>query len=350
MDEKPLPVRFGTRLIGRPEPVCVIAEIGINHEGDLGRCREMIAAASAAGADAVKLQTIDPDREYAPDTESHSLFSRALLTHDEIAEAFSFARAQGLEVLSTSGDSDTLAFVDSLEPAAHKISSGLADHVSLIRAAAATGRPLLISTGMSSLDDVDRAVATARAAGAEEIVLLQCTSLYPTEPSIANLGVIRSLEARHRVPVGYSDHTLGTRVAALAVAAGAAVVEKHFTFDTSRSGFDHPISVDADGLAKLIQEVRSVEEIVGDGVKRLEGAEGQSRDRFRRCVVAATDLAEGATVGPGDVVVMRVAHKPEGHIPAHSVDSVMGKTLVRPVKRLEPITEGDVRGNLEASG
>jgi N,N'-diacetyllegionaminate synthase len=343
MSEQPTPVRFGSRLIGRPAPVCVIAEIGINHEGDVGRCREMIAAASEAGADAVKLQTIDHEREYAPDTESHALFGKARLTRAEIEDVFAVARSLKIEVLSTSGDPEMLAFVDSLDPAAHKISSGLADHVTLIRAAAATGRTLLISTGMSSMTDVDRAVSSAREAGAEEIVLLQCTSIYPTAPSLANLGVIRTLQERFEVPVGYSDHTLGTEVAALSVAAGAAVIEKHFTFDTSRPGFDHPISVDVEGLAQLVREIREVEAIVGDGIKQVEGAEADSRRRFRRCVVAATDLSQGTVLSPDDVVVMRVSEKPDGHLPAHAIDAVVGKTLTRSVTRLEPISEHDLR-------
>ena len=335
-------IGFGTRQIGSATPVCVIAEIGANHEGDVGRCRELIDAAADAGADAVKLQTPDPEREYAPDTASYETFRRAQLGRDDIADVFDFAKSRGVEIFSTTGDTEMLRFIDSLGPAAHKVSSGLADHVTMIRAAAQTGRPLLISTGMSSLSDVERTVSTARDAGAAEIALLQCTSLYPTEQVDANLAVIRTLQDAFDVPVGFSDHTLGTTVATLAVAAGATIIEKHMTFDTSREGFDHRTSLDPGGFRTLVDEVRRVEAILGDGNKVVLDEERDALLRLRRCVVAATDLEPGRTLSPEDLLVMRVTDKPADHIPAEDIEGLYGRAISRAVRRFQPVTRADV--------
>src|SRR5262249_51834119 len=159
--------------------VVVIAEIGINHEGSVEACGKMITAAAGAGADAIKLQTVDPDESYAPGTASYALFSRAWLSPEATARMFGLARDLGMEPFTTSGDPATLDWVDRLRPAAHKISSGLLTHLPLIRRAAATGRSVIMSTGMSTLEDVDDAVAAAQGA---PIALMQCTSLYPAPP------------------------------------------------------------------------------------------------------------------------------------------------------------------------
>ena len=269
MSESIATIPFGSRLIGPGEPVVVIAEIGINHEGDIETCARMIEAAAGADADAVKLQTIDADANYVGGTESHGVFNAASLTREETARMLTLARANGLEAFTTAGDTATLEWVTQLNPAAHKISSGLLTHLPLIRVAARTGRTLLMSTGMAEPADIDAAAAAAREAGAQAIGLFQCTSLYPAPPEAINLASIQWLAARYGVPVGFSDHSVGCEAAALSVTAGARMIEKHFTLDPSTPGYDHHISLDPQGFAAMVQRVRAAEAMLGVPEKRL---------------------------------------------------------------------------------
>ena len=194
-------VPFGSRVIGPGAPVAVIAEIGINHEGDAGTCARMIEAAAAAGADAIKLQTIDADENYVRGTESYELFHKSGLGREGTAEMFEFARRNGVEPFTTAGDPATLEWVDRLAPAAHKFSSGLLTNGPLIRRAAETGRTLLMSTGMAEVADVDAAVAAAVGDGRRPVGLFQCTSLYPAPPETLNLATCAKTGSKDSVQV-----------------------------------------------------------------------------------------------------------------------------------------------------
>jgi sialic acid synthase SpsE len=214
-------IPFGNRKIGDGEPVLVIAEIGINHEGSAETCARMIEAAAAAGADSIKLQTIDADANYVRGTESHRLFSSCGLSREETANMFRLTRDLGMEPFTTVGDLKSLEWIERLDPAGHKISSGLLTTHPIVARAAQTGRTLIISTGLAEIADVEEAVAVARKSGPSPIALLQCTSLYPAPFDSLNLAAIRELAARFSVVAGFSDHSLGVEAAPLAVAAGA---------------------------------------------------------------------------------------------------------------------------------
>ncbi len=298
-------IRFGRRRIGVGQPVAVIAEIGINHEGDASVCAAMIEAAARAGADAIKLQTMDPDQNYMRGSESYLLFSRAVLSREDTAAMFDFARFLGMEAFTTAGDAPTIDWIERLEPAAHKISSGLLTNVPALQHAARTGRTILMSTGMADSAEIDEAVAAAREAGAMELGLFQCTSLYPTAREYLNLGAMRWMEARYRAPVGFSDHSVGTSAAALAVAAGACMIEKHFTLDTKRPGFDHHISLDQAGMAELVRGVRDAHVVLGSYAKTLTQQERGQAPRFRRIIVAGRDIAAGETFEESNLALKR---------------------------------------------
>ncbi|MEW5728907.1 MAG: N-acetylneuraminate synthase family protein [Pseudomonadota bacterium] len=330
-------IPFGQRRIGTGHPVCIMAEIGINHEGSVEVCARMIEAAARAGADSVKLQTIDADANYVRGTESHTLFSTAWLTPEETAAMFDLARTLGMEPFTTAGDPATLEWVERLEPAAHKISSGLLTHLPIVRQAARTGRTLLVSTGMSQLDEVDEAMAGARAAGAVDIGLFQCTSVYPAPPESANLAAIRWLAERFGVPAGYSDHTLGDEVAALSVAAGAVMVEKHFTLDTTRPGYDHPISLDEAGFAAMVRRIRAAEAAMGRPGKVPVLDETDRARRFRRILVALTDIPAGAVLGPGNLGCKRPLPGTAG-LPPRELEALFGRRTARPLARDEAVT------------
>ena len=328
------PIPFGSRRIGRGEPVLIIAEIGINHEGDEAVCARMIEAAACAGADAIKLQTVDADESYAPGTQSHALFSRAALSAEATARMFDLVRGLSMEPFTTCGDMATLDWVDRFDPAAHKISSGLLTHIPLIRQAAAKGRSLLISTGMATVADIDAALAAAKEA---PLGLMQCTSLYPAAPHQLNLRVIQSLAHRYGVPVGFSDHSLGVEAPAIATAAGANMIEKHFTLDTSRADFDHHLSLDPAAFGRMVRQVRAAELMLGSPSKGPVGDEAANRLKVHRSLVAKRAMPEGHRLGADDIAVLRMLPG-QGGLPPAMLEQVVGRRLRREVRAFEALS------------
>lgn len=335
------PIPFGRRLLGPGQPTVIIAEIGINHEGSVEACALMIEAAARAGVDAVKLQSADPDEHYMPGTESHTLYSHAALKHEDTAAMFALAKRLGMEVLTTCGDPPTMDFIETLDPAAHKISSGMLGHLPMIQRFAASGRPMLFSSGMAELGNVDAAVEAARRHGAKHIAVMQCVSLYPAEPEEMNLRAMHTLRDRYQVPTGLSDHTLGVEVPTLATAAGACVIEKHFTLDRSRPGFDHRISLEPAELEALVKSVRRVEAILGSGVKAMSENEEAVRQRYARYLVMRVDVPAGKVIEEADLAIMRAPPGTQG-LKSTEYDRVLGRVARRDMTRFEVLSEKDL--------
>ena len=334
-------VLLGEQKIGSPNPVWIIAEIGINHEGSVETCARMIEEAARSGADAVKLQTVDADESYAPGTESHTVFSKAALTREETAQMFSLARNFGVHIFTTVGDLTTLEWVELLNPVAYKISSGLLTSLPIIRKIAETAKPVLMSTGMATIEDIDAALKTARAAGAENIGLFQCTSIYPAPLSSLNLRSINWLTERYNVPTGFSDHSIGIEAASLAVAAGATMIEKHFSLDTSQPGFDHPLSLDPDDFTKMVAGIRRAEQALGVADKPLSVDEVGNATRFHRTLAARRNLIAGTIITQDDVGIMRLPPDHGGLSPS-AFDDVIGRLLAIDRLRYDPIRSGDL--------
>lgn len=331
------PIKFGSRWIGADHPVITIAEIGINHEGDIGACKAMIERAAEGGADAIKLQTVDPDENYVRGTESHKLFGSCQLTVDQTAKMFDFGRSLGTEVLTTAGDGATLDWVEELSPAAHKISSGLFTHLPLIRQAAETGRTLLMSTGAATVEDIDETVDFVRRAGGNQIGLFQCTSIYPAPPETLNLSNLSWMTKRYGLPVGFSDHSDGIFAASHAVSAGAVMIEKHFTLDASRSGYDHRLSLEPDEFAAMVKNIRMAEGMMGKAGKLLEGEEVSKADELHRVLVARRAISEGEEFSSQNVGVKRPLPGKLGLKPKF-FDQILGKKATRTLTPDEPIT------------
>lgn len=336
---------FGARRIGQGEPVVVIAEIGVNHEGDVGACARMIEEAARAGADSIKLQTIDADENYVRGTESHSLFSACALSREETAAMFELSRRLGMEPFTTAGDPATLDWVTNLRPAAHKISSGLLTNHPAVRYAARTGLPLLMSTGMAEAGDIDAAVAAAQEAGAEGIGLFQCTSIYPAAPELLNLSAIRWLEQRYGAPAGFSDHSVGVEAAALAVAAGARMIEKHFTLDRSRPSYDHRLSLEPGDFAEMVRRVREAEAMLGRPEKRLTEEERAKARLYHRILVARRQISAGERLDANNVGLKRPLPGTAG-LPPSRFDEVLGRSARRTLARDEAIVAADVEPSL----
>ena len=323
---------FGARRIGIGEPVLVIAEIGINHEGDAEVCARMIEQAAASGADAIKLQTIDADRNYAPDTESHRLFKASELDRGTTARMFTLAREHGTEPFSTVGDLATLEWIETLAPAGSKISSGLLTCRPVIARAARTGKPVLMSTGMAEIEDIDGAIESARGVGG--VALFQCTSIYPAPLEMLDLNGIHWLEQRYGVPVGFSDHSIGPEAAALAVAAGAVMIEKHFSLDPSRPGYDHPLSLDPKGFRLMVEGIRRAEIARGQPGKHTRPETRAVRQRMSRYLGVVVHVAVGERLDEKNLSFLRLAD-PKGALPAAAFDEVVG---ARATRRLEAFT------------
>ena len=330
----------------RPVPghrVFLIAEIGINHEGSVEQCARMIEQAAVAGADAVKLQTVDADENYVAGTESYKIFKHSALSREETANMFDLARSLGVIPFTTVGDFRTLAWVEQLDPPAYKISSGLLTHLPLLKRIAAYGKPLLISSGMATEAEIDAAVNIARQQGNEQLTLFQCTSLYPAPLESLHLSVIPRMAERWGTEVGFSDHSLGDKAAQLAVAAGAVMLEKHFTLDSTRPGFDHGISLEPDGFKKMVAAVRRVEQIMGSPEKVLDEQLGRQQRKFTRCLVARQDIEPGDVFNEDNLAVKRPLLDQRGLEPSY-YDRVLGRRSKRKLKHDEPVSTADVEG------
>ena len=317
-------ISFGDRRIGQGHPVVLIAEVGVNHEGDVEVCAEMIRAAAKAGADSIKLQTIDADENYVRGTTSYALFSRAALSPDETARMFDLSRQLGMEPFTTAGDFATIDWVEKLDPAAHKVSSGMMTNTPIVSYIAAKGRSMLISTGMAEVSEIDETIESARQSGSGELGIFQCTSEYPAPIETLNLSAMSWFRERYGVPIGFSDHSLGTEAPVLSVAAGATMIEKHFTLDTTRPSFDHGISLNPAGFAELVKGVRRAETMLGTADKQLSSNEHEKRALMHRILVARHPIAAGDTFDTQNVGFKRPLPGTKG-LPPHDYENVLGR-------------------------
>ena len=312
-------VRIGDRPVGRGHPCFIVAEAGVNHNGDPDLACRMIDVAADAGADAVKFQTFSADRLATPSAPKAD-YQRAASTGGEsqlemlrrlelpravYPDLMSRCRRRGVLFMSTPFDEDSANFLDDLGVAVFKVGSGDITNVPLLRHLAGKGRPLIVSTGMSSLADVEAAVCAVVEAGGRDLVLLHCVSNYPAEPADANLRAMHTLELAFGRPVGYSDHTVGCEVALGAVALGASVIEKHFTLDAGLPGPDHRASLEPAGLATLVSGVRTVEAALGHGRKEPVASEARTAAVARRSLVAAVDIPAGKVLTEDLIAVKR---------------------------------------------
>jgi len=343
------PIAIAGRPIGPGHPPYVIAEMSGNHNGDIGRALALIDAAKAAGADAVKLQT------YTADTITldhdgpgfliegglwdgrrlYELYQEAHTPWDWHPRLFAHAAKVGITCFSSPFDPTAVAFLEGLGAPAYKVASFEIVDTPLVAAMARTGKPLIISTGLASPADITDAVAAARAAGGAALILLHCTSGYPTPPSQMHLRTMMDLGAAHGTLVGLSDHTLGTAVSVAAVALGACVIEKHFTLARADGGPDAAFSLEPEDLARLVADCRDAWEALGEVHYEEVSAEAASRDH-RRSLYVVADVARGEVLTEANVRSIRPGL---GMAPKHLRD-VLGKPAARDLKRGEPLDWG----------
>jgi N-acetylneuraminate synthase len=285
-------VSIGSRVIGGGRPAYVIAEIGLNHNGDVEIAKRLIDVAARAGADAVKFQKRTPEistpahmrdvpRETPWGTMSYLDYRRRVeFGRDEYIEIGDHATMQGLDWFASPWDVPSVDFLEDLHVVAHKVASASLTDTELLVRLRETGKPVILSTGMSTVPQIDRALDTL---GTDRVVLMHATSTYPLEPEEANLRAISTLRDRYAgVPVGYSGHERGLQISLAAVALGAVAVERHITLDRTMWGSDHAASLEPGGLEHLVRDIRVIESALGDGVKRVFDSELAPMAKLRR--------------------------------------------------------------------
>jgi len=283
-------IEIGGRRVGGDEPCVVVAEIGINHNGDLGLAQELVAAAAAAGCDAVKFQKRTVDVVYSAEELDRPRESPFGATNGDLKRGLEFGavefdvlaeqcRALGMLWFVSCWDEGSVDFMERYDPPCYKIASASLTDDDLLRHHRTYGRPIILSTGMSSLDEIDHAVEVL---GRDDLVLAHATSTYPSQTEELNLRAITTLRDRYGVPVGYSGHEVGLAASVAARVLGACVIERHITLDRAMWGSDQAASVEPSGFARLVKDVRAVESALGDGVKVVYESEVPIREKLRR--------------------------------------------------------------------
>ena len=342
------PLRIGTRDIGPGQPPFIIAEMSGNHGHSLDKALRLVDAAADAGAHALKLQTYTadtitldvPDGDfYIDDPKSlwrgrslHELYQQAYTPWEWHAPLFERARSRGLLAFSTPFDPTAIDFLESLDVPCHKIASFENGDLPLIRQAAATGKPLIMSTGTATLAELEEAVAAARSAGCRDLVLLKCTSHYPADPKDANLLTLPALAEKFHCLAGLSDHTLGTAVSVAAVALGACVIEKHLTLSRADGDVDAAFSLEPAELARLVEDTRKAWLALGQVRFDLTESEQASR-KHRRSLFVTRDLTAGEPFTPLNLRSVR----PATGLPPKHLDEILGRRAARDLKKGTPL-------------
>ena len=329
--------KIGERWVGPGHPCYVIAEAGSNHNRDLDTALRLIDVAARAGADAVKFQTYTAEGLYSRHTpEIGYLKDQGLVSEQESvwelikrvempwewhAQLVEHAAGAGITFLSTPFDEAAVDALEQVGVPAYKIASYEVNHLPLIERVASTGKPMLISTGMASLGDIERALDTAAAAGAHRLLVMHCAINYPPRFEDLNLRAITTLQQAFRIPVGWSDHTMGHTADVTAVALGACAVEKHYTLSREQPGPDHRFALEPGELAAMIVAIREAEAALGSSVKRVTDAEKEMFRLGRRSIVAKRAMSAGSAISRDDLAVKR----PGFGIPVDALDQVIGR-------------------------
>lgn len=344
-------IRIDGREIGRGRPAFVIAEAGVNHNGRVDLAEQLVDIAADAGCDAVKFQTFDPVALAAPSADKADyqrettgsggsqleMLNALVLSRDAHARLQQRAHDRGLVFLSTPFDEASADFLDELGVPAFKVSSGDLTNDFLLRHIAAKHRPMLLSTGMATLDEVHAAIRTVEAGGTSEIALFHCVSNYPAQPADCNLRAIATMREATAKPVGWSDHTQGIDVTVAAVALGAELVEKHFTIDRTLPGPDHRASLEPGELAAMVRGIRATEAALGDGRKQPQPSEAGVARVARRSLCYRAALEAGTVLAELHLVALR----PGTGIPTSQAPSLVGRRLSRAVSASQLVSLDD---------
>jgi N,N'-diacetyllegionaminate synthase len=335
-------ITIAGRTVGPQRRCFIIAEAGVNHNGDLQLAKHLVRIAAECGADAVKFQTFRadslalegaPKAEYQKTSENeesqHAMLRRLELSEDDHRELISLSKSERIAFISSPFDEASAEFLYELQVPAMKVPSGEITNLPFLRKIGAMGIPVIMSTGMSNLDEVRRGVAAIRQTGSPPLALLHCVSNYPAEAPHCNLRAMATMESEFQVPVGFSDHTLGGSVVLAAVALGACIVEKHFTTDKSLPGPDHKASLDPNELREYVRGIRMIESSLGDGIKIPANSELEVARVARKSLVAATDIPIGSQIDAS----MLIALRPGTGISPANMDEILGLRALKLISK-----------------
>ncbi len=339
------------RAIGPGHAPYVIAEVSGNHNKNLGKALAMIDAAKQAGADAVKFQTYTADSLTVPSDKPdfqittgtwagwnlHKLYQEAATPYDWFPKLFAHAKTVGITLFSSPFDGDAVDRLEAWGAPAYKIASNELTDWPLVKRAAETGKPLILSTGTATLEEIEATAAFLDRVGAADYALLHCVSAYPAPLTAAHLNTIPALAARFGVVAGFSDHTLGVTAPIVAAALGASIIEKHFILDRSEGGPDSSFAIEPDELALLCRSVKEAHDTLGDVRFGMKDAETQS-PIFKRCFYTTCAIKAGEPLGPHNLRAIRARQG----LPARRFEAVFGSVATRDLDQHEPLTEQDV--------
>ena len=341
-------IRIGNRIVGEEEPCFIIAEAGVNHNGSVEMAKKLIDTAKEAEVDAVKFQTFKTEEIvtksakkalYQKETtglqeSQYEMLKKLELKEDDLKELASYAEKRGIIFLSSPFDEESADLLEQLKVPVFKVGSGEITNFPLLKHIAKKEKPIILSTGMATLGEVEEALNVIRSEGVEKVILLHCVSNYPAMIENVNLRAMETLKQAFKLPVGFSDHTLGITASIAAVALGACVIEKHFTLDRNLLGPDHKASLEPDELKEMVKTIRDVEKALGDGIKRPTANEEEIKKIARRSVIAKIDTSEGTVITEDMLDVKR----PGTGIEPKYFDFIVGMRAKKDIKKSDIVT------------
>lgn len=327
-------IKIGDAKVGFGEPTFIIAEAGINHDGNYNQAKELVKMAAKTGADAVKFQIFKAEEFCSTNTEYFDLFESLELSKDQWLELAEFAKNQGILFTASIFGEVGADILDEIGSPVYKIASGDLTHFPLLEYISKNNKPIILSTGMATFGEIDESLNKIYNSGNKKVALLHCVSNYPTNYQDTNLKFIKTLKEAFKIPVGFSDHTNGLLIPALAVANGADIIEKHFTIDKNLPGPDHKISLDPKEFEEMIKNISITESSMGNGIKTLTEGEKQVKKLARRSITAKIDIPKGNAITKDKIKIVR----PGMGIEPKFIDLIVGKTVTANIKKNQTIS------------
>jgi len=334
-----LKVKISSKWIGEQSPVFIIAEAGINHNGSLKIAKKMIAKAKECGVDAIKFQTFKAEDLTSTKSKYFKIFKNLELNAKDFSKLYYHAKRKKIIIFSTPLSFKSVDVLSKLKTSAFKIASGDLTNIPLIKYAASKKKPMIISTGMSTINEIQNAIQAIRSKKNKKIIILHSVSSYPVPPSEVNLNAIITLKKKFHFPIGFSDNGSDMLVPLIAVSMGAKVIEKHFTLSQKMKGPDHSLSADPQQLVSLVKKIRSIEKMLGDGKKICQPSELDNRVYARRSITANVTIPKGIKINKKMIGIKR----PATGIDPKYFSQILGKKTTRKIKIENSLKWKDIR-------
>jgi len=332
-------IKIGSRTIGSSYPSFIIAEGGINHNGNIKIAKKIIGKAKECGVDAIKFQTFKADDLTSQNSIYYNLFKKLELTESDFSELSKYSKMKGLIFLSTPFSNQAVDILTKINVPAFKISSGDLTNIPLLKYAASKKKPMIISTGMANNKEIDTAISAIKKSGNNKIIILHSVSSYPTPVEEENLLSLQALNKKYPYPVGFSDNGDNLLVPVVATSLGAKLIEKHFTINKNLRGPDHKISANPAEMKNLVKNIRSVEKMLGKGIKKCQKSEKKNLINARRSITAIVDIPLGTKIEESMIGLKRPAHGIEPKF----IEKIIGKITKMKIRADQTIRWNDIR-------